>query len=105
MSWEEFKHNLHIAKEERQCARFLQQVLMMLEDEVYANFTISEGMNFYKELKIAYVNYAYRIQEYNITSLTIKGKQYDAKEYDFIIQTKLKSLCKKYGINDERFKT
>lgn len=102
--WNEFKGNMHIAEERRQCARFLQQILMMLEDETYANFTLAQGMNFFKELKVAYINYTYRIQEYNITSLTIKDKQYDVKEYDSIIQTRIRHLCKKYGINDERFK-
>ncbi|RGR79763.1 hypothetical protein DXA06_23070 [Bacteroides ovatus] len=102
--WNEFKKDMHIAKEQRQCARFLQQILMMLEDETYANFTPTQGMNFFKELKIAYINYTYRIQEYNITSLTIKDKQYDVKEYDVIIKAKIRNLCKKYGINDERFK-
>ena len=102
--WNEIKRNVHIAKEQRQCELFLQQILMMLEDEVYANFTPTQGMNFFKELKIAYINYTYRIQEYNITSLTIKDKQYDVKEYDIIIKAKIRNLCKKYGINDERFK-
>ena len=72
----------------------VQQILMMLEDETYANFTPTQGMNFFKELKIAYINYTYRIQEYNITSLTIKDKQYDVKEYDVIIKAKIRNLCK-----------
>ena len=53
--WNEIKRNVHIAKEQRQCELFLQQILMMLEDEVYANFTPTQGMNFFKELKIAYI--------------------------------------------------
>ncbi|WP_336617447.1 hypothetical protein [Bacteroides acidifaciens] len=102
--WNEIKRNVHIAKEQRQCELFLQQILMMLEDEAYANFTPTQGMNFFKELKIAYVNYINRIRIYNITSLTIKDKQYDVKEYDIIIKAKIRSLCKKYGINDDMFK-
>lgn len=102
--WGEFKQNKHLAEEKWQCVRFLQQVLMMLEDEPYANFTPSEGAEFFRGLKIAYINYAYRIQEYKFTSLSIRGKEYNVKEYDAIIQTKIRYICKKYGINDERFK-
>lgn len=102
--WEQLKQNKHIAEEKWQCVRFLQQILMMLEDETYAKFTPNEGAEFYKELKTAYVNYTYRIQEYHFTSLTIKDKEYNVKEYDTIIQNKMKILCKKYGIYDERFK-
>ena len=102
--WNEFKKDMHIAKEQRQCARFLQQILMMLEDEAYANFTPAEAASFCKELKIAYTNFAYRVQEYKFTSLTIKDKEYNVKEYDAIIQTKIRYIYKRYGIIDTRFK-
>ena len=49
-------------------------------------------------------NFAYRVQEYKFTSLTIKDKEYNVKEYDAIIQTKIRYIYKKYGIIDARFK-
>lgn len=101
--WGGFKQNMHVAEERRQCSYFLQQVLKMIEDEPYANFTSSEGAEFFKELKIAYINYSYRMQKQNFTSLIIKDKEYDFKTYETIIQTKMKDMCIKYGIKDERY--
>lgn len=102
--WDKVKQNAHFAGEKRQCTLCLQQVLMMLEDEAYANFTPAEAASFCKELKIAYTNFAYRVQEYKFTSLTIKDKEYNVKEYDAIIQTKIRYIYKKYGVIDTRFK-
>lgn len=102
--WGDFKQNMHVAKEERQCSYFLQQILKMLEDEPYASFSPVEGAEFYKELKIAYVNYTYRMKEYNITSIIIKGTVYDFETYETILQAKMKNICRKYGIIDEIFK-
>lgn len=92
--WDKVKQNAHFAGEKRQCTLCLQQVLMMLEDEAYANFTTAEAASFCKELKIAYTNFAYRVQEYKFTSLTIKDKEYNVKEYDAIIQTKIRYIYK-----------
>ena len=86
--WNEIKRNVHIAKEQRQCELFLQQILMMLEDEVYANFTPTQGMNFFKELKIAYINYINRIRIYNITSLTIKVSSMMLKSMILLLRLK-----------------